>query len=293
VDYLHPRTSMLMFGPKNATAKQIQYLYLPEHKSGGDALGIKKVHSGAILTATQFEGIPMADVFEVLQYWTFHSVQNKRRTVIRVGVGLNILKTTLLKGQILTGVKEELAVLAKQWCDFSVTSVKARSESRLGSRSQSIVTTAGVTGRDEHSASTPSTTIPRPPSSGRISEGSASVAGQHSTRVPTFSPPQGSGPPSGISPETNKTLIAIAVVLLVVVVIQLIALGVMYFHMKQTDGHMTDILQLMQRQMSLLEEAKELNSNLTQSSCPALESSPDTTTPLHAIPHMNGIDGQE
>jgi len=29
---------------------------------------------GVVLTVTQFDGIPMADVFKVLQYWSFEQV---------------------------------------------------------------------------------------------------------------------------------------------------------------------------------------------------------------------------
>jgi hypothetical protein len=155
VDYLHPRTSMLMFGPKNATAKQIQYLSLPEldqesaHGNGATAGGagggataggegksphfdissLRKARHGCILTATQFEGIPMSDVFEVLQYWTFQKV-SPERSMIRVGVTVNFLKGTLVKGQILAGTKEELTVLSKQWCDYSIATIEKYLENK-------------------------------------------------------------------------------------------------------------------------------------------------------------------
>lgn len=102
-----------MFGPKNAPATQVQYLYLPcKENIAGAAKGVDdlrrfKPSRGLVLTITQFDGIPMADVFKVMQYWTFESLTNSSCTV-RVGVAMHYIKSTMFKSQILNGTKEEL-----------------------------------------------------------------------------------------------------------------------------------------------------------------------------------------
>lgn len=106
-----------MFGPKNAPGTQVQYLYLPckENIVGGarsiDDLKQIKPLRGLVLTITQFDGIPMADVFKVMQYWTFETVGLPSRTqtcMVRVGVAMHYIKSTMFKSQILNGTKEEL-----------------------------------------------------------------------------------------------------------------------------------------------------------------------------------------
>lgn len=105
----------LMFGPKNAPATQVQYLYLPckENIVGGaksfdDLKGFKPLR-GLVLTITQFDGIPMADVFKVMQYWTFESNSSSSQScMVRVGVAMHYIKSTMFKSQILNGTKEEL-----------------------------------------------------------------------------------------------------------------------------------------------------------------------------------------
>jgi hypothetical protein len=105
-----------MFGPKNAPATQVQYLYLPckgnSAASPLDAESLKLLTParGAVLTITQFDGIPMADIFKVMQYWTFessHDLSNRRCTV-RVGLAIHFIKTSMFKSQIINGTKDEL-----------------------------------------------------------------------------------------------------------------------------------------------------------------------------------------
>ena len=79
--YLHPRTSMLMFGPKNAPAEQIQYLHIPEWVGkepstvSVENLGrLETISNALVMTTTQFDGIPMADVFKLFMYWSFEAV---------------------------------------------------------------------------------------------------------------------------------------------------------------------------------------------------------------------------
>jgi len=63
----HPRTTMLMIGPKNAPASQSQYLYMYQSKSyeeGGDPVRNKDTkfcpEKLIVLTVTQFDGIPLS-----------------------------------------------------------------------------------------------------------------------------------------------------------------------------------------------------------------------------------------
>jgi len=116
--YEHPRTTMLMFGPKNAPAKQVQYLYLKQ----GEGDGLPEARESGqylVLTVTQFDGIPMAEFFKVLQYWGYSSTNNNNSVKTCVGLYVHFIKTTLLKGQVSSGVKDELTTLAKRWCTFA------------------------------------------------------------------------------------------------------------------------------------------------------------------------------
>jgi hypothetical protein len=131
--YAHPRTTMLMFGPKNAPGKQKQYLYLPHktnHASSVDGKHAKHLSSlrprrAMVLTVTQFDGIPMADVFKVLQYWNFDEDKAKKtQTIVKVGMGVFFIKASMFKAQINGGIKDELGVQAKKWVDFVQGRVK-------------------------------------------------------------------------------------------------------------------------------------------------------------------------
>jgi hypothetical protein len=123
--YLHPRTTMLMFGPKNAPAKQTQFLYLYGRGSGKistfEDLKSCRPRRGVVLTMTQFDGIPMADMFKVLQYWGFedHGSSDSPAVLMSIGVHIHFIKSTLLKGQIVSGVRDELAVLSKKYLTWS------------------------------------------------------------------------------------------------------------------------------------------------------------------------------
>lgn len=121
--YAHPRTTMLMFGPKNAPGTQVQYLYLPHDlkggAAGGDTLQSVRPRRGIILNITQFDGIPMADVFKVLQYWSFScSPTDPNKTVVRVGLAMHYIKSSLFKSQIFGGTKDELSDQLKKWYLF-------------------------------------------------------------------------------------------------------------------------------------------------------------------------------
>jgi len=105
-----------MFGPKNAPATQVQYLYLPcKSNIPGGVKSVEELKAfnpsrGLVLTITQFDGIPMADVFKVMQYWTFESGANlsNRTCSVKVGVAIHYVKSSMFKSQIFNGTKEEL-----------------------------------------------------------------------------------------------------------------------------------------------------------------------------------------
>jgi hypothetical protein len=136
--YLHPRTSMLMFGPKNATARQIQYLSVPGYqglktrmKQAVGSEDLEFVKSGLIVTVTQFEGIPMSDVFKVLQYWAFESNDSKTpNCFLRMSCAIHLCKSTMLKSQICAGTKEELAVQVKKYVAFALNTIAEDSEDK-------------------------------------------------------------------------------------------------------------------------------------------------------------------
>ena len=135
--YSHPRTTMLMFGPKNAPAKQTHYLYLPvksllpsgdvgngngkekEKETAAVTIGKQEVPKGVVMIITQFDGIPMADCFKIVQYFSFDRGDRPGCATARIGVHVHFVKYTMLKAQVRDGVKEELSVLAQKWCAFS------------------------------------------------------------------------------------------------------------------------------------------------------------------------------
>lgn len=116
--YLHPRTTMLMFGPKDAPGKQQQFLYLPqESAASSNSESLRNIHpwQGVIMTITQFDGIPMCDVFRVVQYWAFEETDNGSDTAVHVGLNLHMVKSSMFKSQIVNGTKEELEEQVKKW----------------------------------------------------------------------------------------------------------------------------------------------------------------------------------
>lgn len=117
--YAHPRTTMLMFGPKNAPATQVQYLYLPSDM-GSETISTVRPRRGLIVNITQFDGIPMADVFKVMQYWVFEaSPSDPTKTVVRVGLAMHYIKSSLFKSQIFGGTRDELTDQLKKWFPFA------------------------------------------------------------------------------------------------------------------------------------------------------------------------------
>eukprot|EP00607_Mallomonas_marina_P001088 CAMPEP_0182426922 /NCGR_PEP_ID=MMETSP1167-20130531/13442_1 /TAXON_ID=2988 /ORGANISM="Mallomonas Sp, Strain CCMP3275" /LENGTH=330 /DNA_ID=CAMNT_0024608695 /DNA_START=45 /DNA_END=1034 /DNA_ORIENTATION=- len=132
--YLHPRTTMLMFGPKNAPTQQTQYLYLAEPlvkaiNDNVDANNTSVVQSMygffpqkyVVLTMTVLDGIPMSDTFKICQYWSFASTGSGIEVSaghVRIGCDVHFVKPTMFKNQISTGTESELQVMSKKWCGF-------------------------------------------------------------------------------------------------------------------------------------------------------------------------------
>jgi hypothetical protein len=141
ITYAHPRTTMLMFGPKNAPANQVQYMYVFGRGSGGISnepdwqarLDGCKPRRGVVLAVTQFDGIPMADTFKVLTYFAFNeSSESSPKTNVQIGLHVHFIKSTMLKSKISSGVKDELVDLAKHWIEFAnARSCKLRRQSSV------------------------------------------------------------------------------------------------------------------------------------------------------------------
>ena len=120
--YSHVRTTMLMFGPKNAPTNQTQYLYLPigsKKLTAAELLSARPTR-GVIMTLTYFQGIPMCDVFKVLQYWSFDRHAGEAgRTEMKVGLAIHYMKSSMFKAQIYGGSKEELTVMSLKFLNYS------------------------------------------------------------------------------------------------------------------------------------------------------------------------------
>jgi hypothetical protein len=234
ITYLHPRTSMLMFGPKNATAKQKQYLYLPR-SSDASTDSITRACSGVVLTATQFEGIPMCDVFEVLMYWSFRACSSTgghvgKQTCVAMSCGVNYLKSTLLKGQIFAGVKEELEVLSKNWVSHV-----------MRSQPTAAALLPAIDSPDPRATDASSGPSPRPVDARRPSVGGGSVGAPEKGVSRRTEEALAAAPPVTYSRDRN---ILLGLILLVLVV-QVILIYVLFTHFSRADATNTDLIKLL------------------------------------------------
>ena len=139
VDYFHPRSDPMInfMGPKQAPAQQSQYLYVRKPSHGKDVSSIS-YHSGIILTVTQFSQIPMADVFKVLQYWSFEACKSHSKNyscIVRMYVAIHYNKYTMLKSSILSGAKDDLQILVKKWTLYIADVVKVAISSKQSRKS--------------------------------------------------------------------------------------------------------------------------------------------------------------
>lgn len=196
--YAFPRTTMLMFGPKFAPIKQTQYLFIPEGSSlsSFEALEAALPQQAVVLFVTKFEGIPMADVFKVLQYWVIdskpstdeHDMAIARHSVhIQVGVAIHYVKSSMFKSQILSGTKDEVGGQIKKYVLYAELRAaefkRALDQEQFGAlESDAAVVSAArrrYSGRVEE----------RPPSM-RISPASAEQLGVSGTKTSAATPPR-------------------------------------------------------------------------------------------------------
>lgn len=162
-NYAHKRTTMLMFGPPIAPTRQVQYLYIPNHTPGPDALGTIKPSKFVVMFVTQFEGIPFADTFKVAQYYTVEtkstSADHANKTALyRVGVNLHFIKSTMFKTNIITGTKDEMIPAVKTYYGFVKNEMlPARNERLPGKKSKA--TPAKTTKKAISSTTSTTTTV--------------------------------------------------------------------------------------------------------------------------------------
>lgn len=122
LNYNHPRTTMLMFGPKNAPTGQVQYLYLPigSKKLTASELTAARPSRGVVFQLTTLQGIPMCDVFKICQYWSFTRHGGEvGRTEMKIGMAIHYMKSTMFKAQIYGGTKEELTIMSLKWLQYA------------------------------------------------------------------------------------------------------------------------------------------------------------------------------
>jgi hypothetical protein len=114
--YLHPRTTMLFMGPKNVPVTQVHFVFASPSNASNDVI-TDETSSFVVLIMSVFEGVPMADYFKVLQYWTFYEIEDATSKKVEAVVGANVFysKQTIFRSQISSGVKDELLSLSKQW----------------------------------------------------------------------------------------------------------------------------------------------------------------------------------
>ena len=109
--YAHPRSSMLMLGPRNTLAQQTQYF---------SEITDSKTRTIVIMTVTKLSGFPLSDRFKVVQYWTASSATDPRRTRLTVGVKLFFTAETIFRRQIVGGTESETKILSESWAHFLV-----------------------------------------------------------------------------------------------------------------------------------------------------------------------------
>jgi hypothetical protein len=63
---------------------------------------------------TQLDGIPFSDCFKVLQYWVCARGADPTQTAVTCAVGVHFIKSTMMKGNITSGVREEMVPQVKR-----------------------------------------------------------------------------------------------------------------------------------------------------------------------------------
>lgn len=160
--YSHPRK--LMVGSQRAAVQQTQYLCLGRadvnagaHVSHSlDDLSAISLNRGIILTVSTFENIPFCDCFKLLQYWSFDEseldvvepVQQSPSCVVRSACHVHFIKGTVLKGQIIGGVKSELAQRSSLWSKY--VKERATRSAPLGENRPSVQEVSAPCEQDHH-----------------------------------------------------------------------------------------------------------------------------------------------
>jgi hypothetical protein len=251
-NYAHPRTTMLMFGPKNAPATQTQYLYLLGDSNTGRNSKNKPVKA-VILTITQFDQIPLADCFKVCQYWLFEDGV-AGSCAVRIGIHIHFIKSTLLRSQVISGSKDELTVLVKKYCvylDARITMHK--STQQVGKTNSHDQLHLGSSSSDAH--------VPSRRNSNRRLSGSNHSVSNHDVTISVAKP----------AAVTWRYRIAQTVLIVLVLVIMF-----QYFHnylLRQNISNLTArVDELMDQVAVLSKEVKELVNSSKNSICDGKDS---------------------
>lgn len=245
--YLHPRTSMLMFGPKNATARQVQYLSIPgyadykKRKNCGDDgwNEVKKVKSVFVVTVTVFEGIPMNDVFKVVQYWPFNGNEcDNMKCSVKIACSIHILKSTMFKGQIAQGTREELSMLCKKYISFAKSHIDDCLANGGGGEGGEEEVQEDATSRAESA-------VPGSAPARKVSVGSASRR-PSTKKVDATSGAHLSNSTSFVTHSPSSTLWTDNKILLIILVLLVVAMIILLFtfisHVKASDKLLTELL---------------------------------------------------
>lgn len=100
------------------------------------------VVSVTFLTVTQLDGIPFSDCFKVLQYWTCERGPDPvKQTVVTCAVGVHFIKSTMMKSNITSGVREEMVPQVKRLLASIVLNIV--DYATLSAPSKTLITSAG------------------------------------------------------------------------------------------------------------------------------------------------------
>jgi hypothetical protein len=152
-EYDHLRTTMLMFGPKMAPTKLKQYIFLYcEHETIFDSdytMEDITPSSMIVLNVSFCEGVPLADIFKVLQYWTFSTSLDGKSCEVGIGFGIHYLKSSMFKSQIASGARDEMIKQIDDWFNYIPSILQKRQKEKAmkdGMKKKVMVT---VDGREE------------------------------------------------------------------------------------------------------------------------------------------------
>jgi hypothetical protein len=116
---------MLMFGPKMAPTKLKQFVHLYSEFEEEISLHTEP-HTMVIFNLSFCEGVPMADIFKVLQYWVFTTSDDKKSCDVSIGMSVHYLKSSLFKSQIFSGAKDEMTGQIEAWSKYMPALLKKK-----------------------------------------------------------------------------------------------------------------------------------------------------------------------